>query len=581
MCAYDTYGTDLNPSSRTSEGYPGCFAACDAQAACKGFIFQADSNTDGRGVGACYFKQSPDALTFYANTNNPRNVAAIKVVGGSSSGPGGTASSTSTATSTPTAFVDRTCTQVGNGTVLGNFRVECATDRDGANLYNRNTASFSACVQLCENDQACSGISYVGGNNPGVCYIKGDPIAAPVSNANVDTAVRIRNGTSSASSSSSPSSSSAAASASSPAAAACPYGTDGSFVWNVNGSDYNIRCGADTTGVGVGSPQPMAVSNFDQCFSECERRLNCAAFTYIGATNTNGNQQGQCYFKARSSSTGPNVAFTFSGSGNSQSIAAVKVNQEWVSTATTSTGAAAGSSSSRVASSSSPAAASTTAAGSSGTTVVSSSVGITSRAATSREATPTTTSANRPSTTQTSTGCSTTPSIIAVTFRLNIETVFGELMYVVGSIPQLGTWQPDNGLSLKSDQYSTSNPIWYNTTNIAAGTSISYKYVKRDWLNNGGAVVWENDPNRQLTVTANCAGTQTVSDIWNPPVYPTTRVSNSLHPPYFFLFSQIAYNVLTILLDYYYNNLDSCRTFHSHHSNYSRSLRNPFGLPWS
>jgi alpha-amylase len=98
-------------------------------------------------------------------------------------------------------------------------------------------------------------------------------------------------------------------------------------------------------------------------------------------------------------------------------------------------------------------------------------------------------------------GC---PSI-AATFEVNATTVWGQNVFVVGSIPALGSWNTNNAVALSSSAY----PIWRATVNLPPNTSLEYKYIKK----NGSTVVWESDPNRGRTTPASpCAVTYT--DTW-------------------------------------------------------------------
>ncbi|KAG9223428.1 glycoside hydrolase family 13 protein [Pleurotus ostreatus PC15] len=94
---------------------------------------------------------------------------------------------------------------------------------------------------------------------------------------------------------------------------------------------------------------------------------------------------------------------------------------------------------------------------------------------------------------------------VAVTFEETATTTLGENIYLVGSIPQLGVWVPEAAILLSAATY----PVWRVTVNIPAGTSFTYKFIRKE---TDGGVVWESDPNRQLTVGA--SGTQTVSSSW-------------------------------------------------------------------
>ena len=101
--------------------------------------------------------------------------------------------------------------------------------------------------------------------------------------------------------------------------------------------------------------------------------------------------------------------------------------------------------------------------------------------------------------------------MVAVTFEIqNCNTTFGQQVYVVGNISQLGNWTPASGFLL-TIQGSGANVPWEGTVNLPASTAIQYKYVK--W--NGSTAVWEanqntSSGNRQQTTPA--SGSVTYND---------------------------------------------------------------------
>ncbi|KAJ1305234.1 hypothetical protein OPQ81_000263 [Rhizoctonia solani] len=93
---------------------------------------------------------------------------------------------------------------------------------------------------------------------------------------------------------------------------------------------------------------------------------------------------------------------------------------------------------------------------------------------------------------------------VAVTFTETATTVYGENIYITGSVDALANWSPDNALLLSSANY----PNWSITVNLPAGTTIQYKYIRKY----NGAVTWESDPNRSITTPS--SGTYTENDSW-------------------------------------------------------------------
>ncbi|KAK0199507.1 glycoside hydrolase family 13 protein [Desarmillaria ectypa] len=95
---------------------------------------------------------------------------------------------------------------------------------------------------------------------------------------------------------------------------------------------------------------------------------------------------------------------------------------------------------------------------------------------------------------------------VAVTFAETATTTFGENIFVVGSISQLGNWAPASSIALSASNY----PVWEVTVNIPVGTAFEYKFIRKE---TDGSVVWESDPNHDATVVSSGA-TQTLTTTW-------------------------------------------------------------------
>jgi len=103
-------------------------------------------------------------------------------------------------------------------------------------------------------------------------------------------------------------------------------------------------------------------------------------------------------------------------------------------------------------------------------------------------------------------GSCTAQTTVQVTFHEYATTDWGQNVFVVGSIPALGNWDPNAALPLSSATY----PVWRGTANLPAGASIQYKYLKK----NGSQVIWESDPNRTRTTASSAPCAATWSDTW-------------------------------------------------------------------
>lgn len=100
-----------------------------------------------------------------------------------------------------------------------------------------------------------------------------------------------------------------------------------------------------------------------------------------------------------------------------------------------------------------------------------------------------------------------TCSSVAAGFSVNATTVFGQNVYVVGSIAALGTWNTGSAIALSSAAY----PVWTVTVTLPPNTAFQYKYIKKD---GSGNVIWESDPNRSHTTPSAAPCSASYSDSW-------------------------------------------------------------------
>ena len=93
-----------------------------------------------------------------------------------------------------------------------------------------------------------------------------------------------------------------------------------------------------------------------------------------------------------------------------------------------------------------------------------------------------------------------TPYYVPVTFAITTNTTVGQSIFVIGSVAQLGNWQPTNAIKLVPSNCNSSNCLWSITLGLPEGIIYEYKFVKRDdfvtCLSNNANVVWEPGPNR-------------------------------------------------------------------------------------
>ncbi|KAH7359714.1 glucoamylase/glucan 1,4-alpha-glucosidase-like protein [Pyrenochaeta sp. MPI-SDFR-AT-0127] len=108
--------------------------------------------------------------------------------------------------------------------------------------------------------------------------------------------------------------------------------------------------------------------------------------------------------------------------------------------------------------------------------------------------------------------CTGTPACNSrITFNIRATTTFGENIFVVGQLTQLGNWDPNSAKALSASRYTSSDPLWYAEIDLPASTVFEYKYIRKS---SSGQVTWESDPNRRYTTSSGCGSSATVNDSW-------------------------------------------------------------------
>ena len=98
-----------------------------------------------------------------------------------------------------------------------------------------------------------------------------------------------------------------------------------------------------------------------------------------------------------------------------------------------------------------------------------------------------------------------TSGTTAVAFNVTYSgTVSGQDVYVLGSTAQLGAWNTANAIKLSGTAY----PVWKGTINLTSGTSVDFKYIRKDAAGN---VLYEGGVNRTFTPTGT---SMTRNDTW-------------------------------------------------------------------
>lgn len=90
---------------------------------------------------------------------------------------------------------------------------------------------------------------------------------------------------------------------------------------------------------------------------------------------------------------------------------------------------------------------------------------------------------------------------VQVIFHVNATTNWGENIYVVGNIPELGSWDPNQS---SEAMLNPNYPEWFLPVSVPKGATFEFKFIKKD---NNGNVIWESRSNRVFTAPNSSTGT--------------------------------------------------------------------------
>ncbi|MFD8598192.1 CBM20 domain-containing protein [Kitasatospora sp. NPDC059646] len=96
---------------------------------------------------------------------------------------------------------------------------------------------------------------------------------------------------------------------------------------------------------------------------------------------------------------------------------------------------------------------------------------------------------------------------VGTVFHVNAATAYGQGVYVVGDIAELGGWNPAKAVSLSTD--TGTYPTWTGSIPLPPNTAVQYKYLKK---NPDGTLAWEGGANRAVVTPT--GGLLTISDTW-------------------------------------------------------------------
>lgn len=95
-----------------------------------------------------------------------------------------------------------------------------------------------------------------------------------------------------------------------------------------------------------------------------------------------------------------------------------------------------------------------------------------------------------------------------VVFNAFAETTFGESIHVVGNIPELGNWDPENA----PEAFLNPNyPYWFLPVSVPINETIEFKFIKID---SQGNVLWESGGNRIIS-TPSSTHDVIVTEVYN------------------------------------------------------------------
>lgn len=133
---------------------------------------------------------------------------------------------------------------------------------------------------------------------------------------------------------------------------------------------------------------------------------------------------------------------------------------------------------------------------------------------------PTASPTTSPTTSPTSSPTDPPDDTVAASVAVTATTYFGQNVYIVGSVPQLGNWDPARAVPLSSATY----PTWQGDVTLPAGTTVEYKYLKK---NPDGTVTWESRGNRSVTTPS--SGSVALRDRWDEATAPLSTVAFDVH----------------------------------------------------
>lgn len=164
-CGEDHYGGDLTAVG--SDTFLGCIDICNANPECIGYSYL------GRN---CYLKKYLNA----GNTNPAVNIALNLDRNSTAKPPPSSTSAVATSPTATPAAAPGSCGYIaanGTNTYIDSdnvqYTIQCGTDHNGGDIGAVGAKDFVGCMDACDKKDKCIAFSWIGGNGPGTCYLKG------------------------------------------------------------------------------------------------------------------------------------------------------------------------------------------------------------------------------------------------------------------------------------------------------------------------------------------------------------------------------------------------------------------------
>jgi 4-alpha-glucanotransferase len=94
-----------------------------------------------------------------------------------------------------------------------------------------------------------------------------------------------------------------------------------------------------------------------------------------------------------------------------------------------------------------------------------------------------------------------------LSFKIDYQTLWGQTVYVAGSAPEFGNWDPAKALPMKNNVQGE----WEVEFPVPSDLNLEYKYLLK---NDDGNIVWEDGKNRLLETTEDALDEVRCRDFW-------------------------------------------------------------------